>query len=112
VQPGGRIVLLTEAVPQLGEAGQQVFNAVEPADIVTELEREPAPEAYAALEWASTVQKAKVYLLSGLPEETSEELFVTPLQKAEQAQKLVGLARSCLVLPDAHKMLAVVGRRS
>lgn len=112
VQPAGRIVLLTQATPRLGAAGQQVFDAVEPADIVAELESEPGPEAYAALDWASAVQKAKVYLLSGLPEETSEELFVTPLQKAEQAQKLVGLARSCLVLPDAHKTLAVVGRKS
>jgi len=112
VQPGGRIVLLTEAVPALGAAGQQILDAVEPGDIITELERKPAPELFAALEWASAVQKAKVYLLSGLPEETSEELFVTPLQKAEQGQKLVGLARSCLVLPDAHKTLAVVGKKN
>jgi nickel-dependent lactate racemase len=112
VQSGGRIVLLTEALPQLGSAGQHVLDAVEPGDIVAELEREPAPELFAALEWASAVHKAKVYLLSGLPEETSEDLFVTPLQKAEQAQKLVGLARSCLVLPDAHRTLAVVGKKS
>lgn len=112
VHPGGRIVLLTEAKPQLGAAGQHILDAVEPGDIIAELEREPAPELFTALEWANAVQKAKVYLLSGLPEETSEELFVTPLQKAEQAQKLVGLARSCLVMPDAHKTLAVIGKKS
>ncbi|MBL8797758.1 MAG: DUF2088 domain-containing protein [Planctomycetia bacterium] len=112
VQPGGRIVLLTQATPALGDAGQQVFEAVEPSDIARQLQLQPDPKLFPALEWANAVEKAKVYLLSGLSEETSEELFVTPLEKAEQAQRLIGLARSCLVLPDAHKTLPGIGRKS
>lgn len=112
VQPGGRIVLLTEADPRLDTAAQHVIEVAEPADFIQQYERTPTPEAFAALEWAFAVEKAKVYLLSGLSEEASEELFVTPLQKAEQAQKLVALARSCLLLPDAHKTLPAIERKS
>jgi hypothetical protein len=43
-----------------------------------------------------------------LPEETVEELFATPLHDARQLQRLLDSCDSCLFLPDAHKMLALV----
>jgi hypothetical protein len=46
-------------------------------------------------------------LLSGLPAEAVEALFTTPMQHARQVQRLLDAGGSCLVLPDAHKLLAV-----
>ncbi len=58
--------------------------------------------------WASAARNARLYLLSGLPSDVAEELFTTPLQSATEVQRLVGGEASCLLLPDAHKTLAIV----
>jgi hypothetical protein len=47
-------------------------------------------------------------LLSGLAGEIAEEQFVTPLESAAQAQRLLTGGRNCLILPDAHKTMAEV----
>jgi hypothetical protein len=46
--------------------------------------------------------------LSDIPTTTAEELFVTPLEKPEQAQRLLDGAEGCLLLPDAHRTMAVL----
>jgi hypothetical protein len=61
-----------------------------------------------ALRWASATAAARVYLLSGLPGETVEELSATPLEDAGQVQRLIDAGGSCLFLGDAHKALAVL----
>ena len=58
--------------------------------------------------WASAADTAKLYLLSRLPGEVVEELFVTPLEGPSQVGKLIGSDATCLILPDAHKALAIL----
>ena len=58
--------------------------------------------------WATAADQARLYLLSGLPNEISEELFAIPMQNAEQAQKLLTANATCALLPDAHRTLAVL----
>jgi hypothetical protein len=108
VKPGGRIVLVTEANPDLG-AGAELLRQSEDAPRALELlnQKRPADMA-AAFQWAHAVQQASIYLLSGLPGETVEDLFAFPLDHADQAQRLLAQGQTCLVLPDAAKTLAVV----
>ena len=40
--------------------------------------------------------------------DTAEELFVTPLEHASEVQRLLGGETACMLLPDAHKILASV----
>jgi hypothetical protein len=47
-------------------------------------------------------------LLSALPAETAEALFATQMEHARQVQRLIDAGGNCLVLPDAHRLLAVV----
>jgi hypothetical protein len=47
-------------------------------------------------------------LLSGLPSETAEGLFTTPIEHARQVQRLIDAGGSCLILPEAHKLLVTV----
>ena len=68
-------------------------------------------DAAAVFQWASAAQKAHIYLLSGLDSETAEELFTTPLDRAEQVQRLLASEKSCLILPDANKALRGPCRR-
>ena len=71
------------------------------------LQERPADLAAGSL-WASAAVHAKLYLLSGLPAELAEELFVTPLEHARQVERLLTADAACLLLPDADKTLAVV----
>jgi hypothetical protein len=50
-----------------------------------------------------------LYLLSKLPAEIAEEMFTVPLENADQVQRLVAGNGSCLILPHAHKTMAVLG---
>jgi len=109
VEPGGRIVLLSKADPTLGEAGhllRQFDDPVEAARIVRD--RAAATDRIAALQWLEAARHADLYLLSAMPDDVAEELFATPMQKPQQAQKLAAAADSVLVIEDADKALAVV----
>ncbi|MBY0522150.1 MAG: lactate racemase domain-containing protein [Gemmataceae bacterium] len=111
VQPGGRIVLLSRATPALGPGAALLRQTEDPGQALELLEKEPPLDRAAAVQWASAAQKARIYLLSGLPTETAEELYATPLERAEQVQRLLGRDGSVLLLPDAHHSLAVIAER-
>lgn len=112
VKPDGRIVLLSQAAPRL-EAGMEMLRRIEePAAALKALREQMPPDMAAAFQWVSAVQKAKVYVLSGLDREVMEELFVTPLEAPSQARRLLAPGASCLVLADAHKTLAELKTRA
>jgi hypothetical protein len=109
VKPQGRIVLLSRAEPNLGPGAEIIRQAEEPDDLLDTLREANPPDMVAAYQWVWGVQQAaSVFLLSGLPAETAEELFTTPLEHAGEVQRLVDAAASCVILPDAHRTLAEV----
>jgi nickel-dependent lactate racemase len=107
VKRGGRIVLLSGGEPELGEAAQLLRRSEAPETALEPARQLRSAEGVAALQWASAAEQARIYLLSGLPGDTAEELFAVPLDHAGQVQRLLRDG-SCLFLPDAHKTLAVV----
>jgi hypothetical protein len=108
IEPGGRIILLTRANPELGEAGD-VLRSTDNLNTAARRLREGEPPGHvAALQWLEAARHASLYLLSDLPDDTVEEIFATPLQHAKQAQRLLDAAGSCLFLNDAHKSMAVI----
>jgi nickel-dependent lactate racemase len=107
VEPDGRIVLLCRANPELGEGAAILRQTEEPHRAIKRLsERKPA-DLIAALQWAKAASRAKIYMLSGLEQETAEELFATPLDHPGQAQRLLDAEGGCVVVPDAHKSMIV-----
>jgi nickel-dependent lactate racemase len=108
VRPNGRIILLSRVGGPLGPGADILRNSDDPDFALKQLRQETPPDLKAAFQWASAVQEASVYLLSGLPSETAEELFTTPLENVRQVHRLLESNGTCLVLPDAHKSLAVV----
>jgi hypothetical protein len=106
IEPDGRIVLLSETAPALDEGFDLIRRAEDAGQALKQLGRQKPTDRSAAYQWLQAVQKARVYLFSGLPAETAEDLFVTPLDEARQAQRL--LDGDVLVLPDAHKTMAVL----
>jgi hypothetical protein len=108
VQPGGRIVLLSQAAPALGPGAEVLRRAEDPEAALRLLHDQQLPDRAAALLWAGAARQAQIYLLSGLPEETAEELFTVPLEHAGQVPRLLEGEGTCLVLEDAHKVIAFV----
>jgi nickel-dependent lactate racemase len=110
--PHGRIVLLSQSRPLLGKGGELLRQADEPEKALAILRREVPPDMEAAFQWATAVDHAGVYLLSGLPNATAEELFTVPLDDADQIRNLLKGDGSCLFLADAHKTMAVLDTKT
>jgi nickel-dependent lactate racemase len=108
VQPGGRIALLSQAKPVLGADVDLLRGADDPREILKQLHHKQTLELAPILRWAAAAAQARLNLLSGLPDDSVEELFATPLHTAREVQRLIDTGGTCLFLPDAHKMLAVV----
>lgn len=106
VQPGGRIALLSRANPALDSSADLLLAAEEPQAVLQQLRGKHTAELAAVLQWAGAASHANLNLLSGMPDETVEELFATPLHDAQEVQRLLDAGGSCLFLPDAHKMVA------
>jgi nickel-dependent lactate racemase len=108
VRPDGTIALLTSAVPLLSEAFRRIRESEEPKNALVSLRPAPPPGFPAAVQWLEAVGRARVFLLSGLSDETAEALFTTPLNHARQVQRLVDPGGSVVILPDAHKLLVEI----
>jgi len=90
-----------------GARGEYLRRHEDARSALAALGRKPAPELVPALEWALAAEQARLSVLSGLPADTVEELFATPLAGAAEVQRLLA-GQSCLVIEDAHKALAVL----
>jgi nickel-dependent lactate racemase len=108
VKPGGRIAVLSDAAPAASRSFDLLRQRDDAAAALALLMKERPADLPAGFMWASAAQHAHLYLLSGLPSDLVEELFATPLQHAHEVQRLLGGGTTCLLLPDAHKTLAVV----
>ncbi len=101
-------MLLSRANPILGAESDLLRSADDPQIVLDQLRRKHTLEMLPALRWAGAAEQAHINLLSGLADEVVEELFATPLHDASEVQRLLNAGGSCLFLPDAHKMLAVL----
>jgi nickel-dependent lactate racemase len=108
VKPHGRIVLLCAAQPSLGPGGDLLRQAEDVASLMNSFRQHQGPQHESVFHWAHAAQRASLYLWSRLPGDVAEELFTVPLDQPGQVQKLIEGAATCLVLPDAHRTMAVV----
>lgn len=104
VKKGGRIALLTDAAPALGEGAELMRRLDVPDSPDAWLAREKPTDWAACRLWCKAAARASVFLASGYPDELVEELFATPLASPSEAQRLIDGAASIIVIPDAHKV--------
>lgn len=107
IKPRGRIVLLSQAQPELGPGMQILRQADELSFALRELRRSKPTDTASAFQWASAAEHANISLLSRLEPDVAEELFTTPLTDPSQVVPLLQGAE-VLFLDDAHKSIAVV----
>lgn len=104
VADGGVIVLCTNLTCAPGPALQQLAKSSEEDErTLRRLRREGSADAVsAALLW-DVRQRAKVYLLSGLDEDTVEELGLGYVSRGEEVNRLSQHHHSCILMADAHR---------
>ncbi len=108
VQPGGSIILLTEAAPERGPAFGMMRGHDDPSQALSSLMLEMPPDLAAGFMWTTAAEQARLYLHSGLNADDVEDLFAVHVEHATQVRNLLTEDASCIVLSDAHRTLAVL----
>jgi nickel-dependent lactate racemase len=108
VRPGGRIVLLSQVAAPPGPEFDPLRGANDPAEVASRLGSKPALELVSLARWAAAAGHARLSVLSELDAEALEELSATPLQRAEQAQRLLDAGGTCIFVDDSHKAMVTV----
>jgi nickel-dependent lactate racemase len=103
LNPGGRLVILTDAAPELGEAEQMLRAHDDPAEAKKTVSKGKLESHRPAARWAAAAAKGTLTLASGYEDDVAEELFALPIHKPSELQRLIDAAESVLVIPDAHK---------
>jgi len=108
VRVGGVIAVLSRAQTPVGPGLALLRDSDSPVRALSLARQQKIPDVVGIWQLATAAQHARLYLFSDIPPATAEELFVTPLESPGQVQRLLDGAESVLVLPDAHRTLAVL----
>lgn len=108
VDENGAIVILSDAEPTFSAGIEQLRRFDQPAEAVKWLMEHKPLDYPALLQWTSSAVRSRLFLASHLAPMVVEELFAVPIANAAEVQRLVASAKSCVVIPDAHKSLAEV----
>lgn len=102
VAKGGRVVVLSELAAEPGDGinfirqSRSPRNALQPIRKQAPLDMIPATQLAAAADWS------RIYLLSKLPGDLVDELFLSPLENEREAARLVSGAGPCVFLGGAQ----------
>jgi len=109
VRHGGKIVVLSRASGTLGPALRELCGLDDPREAATRLRGHESDDDYLVARYlAQALAWADVFLLSSLPEQVVEDLFLVALESPEQARRLVAKSGSCLFVSRAELTSAVV----
>ena len=103
VAHGGRIILLTDLDAELGPGMEIVRGSAQPKEAFRPLRQAAPPDLISATQLAQAAEWADVYLLSRLPGDVVEDLFIIPLDSAEEASRLLRGDQTCAFLASAQK---------
>ncbi|MGF1581761.1 MAG: lactate racemase domain-containing protein [Gemmataceae bacterium] len=108
VKTDGKIVLLTDANPQVTDTLAVLQNTGDSGSALKVAEKTTTKQHEILFHWAAAAERATIYFLSQLSSDTAEELLTVPLHHAGEVQRLLTEHKTCVVLPEAHKMLATL----
>lgn len=108
IRKGGRVVVLSDAAPSLGEGAELLRRMDGPKGAYKRLAAARPDDWAACFLWAFAAKQASLFLASGYPDEVAEELFATPIHTASEVKRLTDAADSVLVIPDAHRSMVTV----
>jgi nickel-dependent lactate racemase len=109
----GRILLLTEVQDPPTEGIELIRDARTPHEALRPVRERAQVDRTEALQLAQALDRANVYLLSKLPDDLVEGLFMVPLATPTEAQRVIEGAERCAVIGSAqHAFVRHVGDAS
>ncbi|HZZ26869.1 MAG TPA: lactate racemase domain-containing protein [Pirellulales bacterium] len=108
VSEGGAIVLCTQLNEPWGPALKLLASSTDLAATQALLRKQRSADAALARRMAELVERASVYLLSALPEESVSPLGFAHIHDASEFSRLISHHDSCILLPDAQHAWPVV----
>ena len=102
VEDDGAIAICGPLAQPPGASLERLAAADHADDELASLLDERPVDALVAHQLAAALRKARVYLLSDLPESTVEKLGMAYVESAEELSRLVDRHKSCIFLGDAH----------
>mgnify|MGYP001823577999 CR=1 FL=1 len=108
----GTIVLCTELRCAPGPALQCLVGHGRSVDILNRLSNECSSDAVSASLLIEACESKHVYLLSGLPEQTVEELGLGFVSEPAEVARLCQRHPSCILLADAQRAMPCVAQAS
>ena len=100
----GRILLLTELSDEPTEGIDLIRDAHTPHEAIKPVRQRADVDRIEALQLAKALDRANVYLLSKLPDDLVEDLFMVPLASEQEALRLVEGAERCAVIGSAQNV--------
>ncbi|WP_020470525.1 lactate racemase domain-containing protein [Zavarzinella formosa] len=101
-KPGGRVVILSDADPELGPGFLLLRESDHSVDAIKRLTKEKPADMQAALGWAMAASRAKLFLASEIRPDTVSQVFATPLPGPKELQALLDQPGKIVHLPDAQ----------
>ena len=107
VEEGGAIAVCSD-LKEAGRTGRALVGVHRKSRNGTARNRARAAESmpWPRHSWSKLSAAARVYLLSGLPPAVVEDLGLTPIDGAEQLQRLAAQQPSCILLANAQYAIA------
>ena len=102
----GAIAICCDLTEQPGPAVQKIAGSENPRRAVRKLRQDRPADLFPALQLSEALERAKVYVLSGLNDETVEELGLAPVESAADIARLAQRHASCIVLESAQRARA------
>ncbi|QDT32135.1 lactate racemase domain-containing protein [Thalassoglobus polymorphus] len=106
VSRDGRIVVLSQLTQKRGPGLDILKEARTPSEALKPIQNVSPPDFLAATRIAKAVDWANVYLLSDLPAEEIEDLFIIPLASELEVQKLLQGDETTVIIESAQKVYA------
>lgn len=98
----GKIVILSELAEEPGEGLNLLSQCESPGDAIGPLRKMSPADLLPATQLAAAADWAQVYLLSQLPSDQVEDLFMVPLENEKEVQRVLDNAGDCVFLSSAQ----------
>ena len=102
VQKGGRVAILSQLNAEVGPGIQMIRDSRSPRNAIQPLRQDAPPDWIAATQFATAADWAHLYLMSQLPRDVVDSLFMIPLESERELQNLLMGNEECILLGGAQ----------
>ena len=105
---GGALAICCPRLSTEPKSIRQLATMDDPTTLQSHLRNDAENDTWSAWELVQALDQGPVYLLSDLNQEMVEDLGIAPIKNITELARLASRQKSCIVLPDAHHVVAAL----